>query len=91
MLLFYTLFTNIDLIIVKHFFTNHEVGIYSVADILGKIILYFPSAIVLVMFPEVSHAHATNNKTKNILLKSITITFVLCSFLEIFYLKFPFL
>jgi O-antigen/teichoic acid export membrane protein len=89
MLLFYTLFTNIDLIIVKHFFTNHEVGIYSVADILGKIILYFPSAIVLVMFPEVSHAHATNNKTKNILLKSITITFVLCSFLEIFYILFP--
>jgi len=88
-LLFYTFFTNIDLIIVKHFFPAYKTGIYSVADILGKIILYFPSAIVLVMFPEVSHAHATNSKTKHILLKTIFITFLMCSFLEIFYILFP--
>lgn len=88
-LLFYTFFTNIDLITVKHFFPAYKTGIYSVADILGKIILYFPSAIVLVMFPEVSHAHATNNKTKHILLKTIFITFLMCSFLEIFYILFP--
>jgi|GEM_PF-810832 len=88
-LLFYTFFTNIDLITVKHFFPAYKTGIYSVADILGKIILYFPSAIVLVMFPEVSHAHATNSKTKHILLKTIFITFLMCSFLEIFYILFP--
>ena len=88
-LLFYTFFTNIDLITVKHFFPAYKTGIYSVADILGKIILYFPAAVVLVMFPEVSHAHATNNKTKHILLKTIFITFLMCSFLEIFYILFP--
>ena len=88
-LLFYTFFTNIDLITVKHFFPAYKTGIYSVADILGKIILYFPSAIVLVMFPEVSHAHATNNKTKHILLKTIFVTFLMCSFLETFYILFP--
>ena len=88
-LLFFTFFTNIDLITVKHFFPAYKTGIYSVADILGKIILYFPSAIVLVMFPEVSHAHATNNKTKHILLKTVFITFLICSFLEIFYILFP--
>ena len=88
-LLFYTFFTNIDLITVKHFFPAYKTGIYSVADILGKIILYFPSAIVLVMFPEVSHAHATNNKTKHILLKTVFIAFLMCSLLEIFYILFP--
>ncbi len=88
-LLFYTFFTNIDLITVKHFFPAYKTGIYSVADILGKIILYFPSAVVLVMFPEVSHAHATNNKTKHILLKTVLITFLMCSFLEMFYILFP--
>ena len=88
-LLIYTFFTNIDLITVKHFFPAYKTGIYSVADILGKIILYFPSAIVLVMFPEVSHAHATNNKTRHILLKTIIITFIMCLLLEIFYILFP--
>jgi len=88
-LFFFTFFTNIDLIMVKHFFSGHEAGIYSVADILGKIILYFPAAFVLVMFPEISHAHATNNKTKHILFKTILITFIACSFLEIFYILFP--
>ena len=88
-LFFFTFFTNIDLVTVKHFFPAYKTGIYSVADILGKIILYFPSAVVLVMFPEVSHAHATNNKTKHILLKTVFITFLMCSFLEIFYIFFP--
>ena len=88
-LLFFTFYTNIDLIAVKHFFPAYKTGIYSVADILGKIILYFPSAIVLVMFPEVSHAHATNNKTKHILLKTVFMTFLMCSILEIFYIFFP--
>lgn len=88
-LLFYTFFTNIDLVIVKHFFPAYRTGMYSVADILGKIVLYFPSAIVLVMFPEVSHASAFNKKTKHILLKTIFITFLMCSFLEIFYILFP--
>ncbi len=89
MLFFFTFFTNIDLVTVKHFFPAYKTGIYSVADILGKIILYFPSAVVLVMFPEVSHAHAINNKTKHILLKTLFITFLMCSFLEIFYILFP--
>ncbi len=88
-ILFFTLVTNIDLVMVKHFFSGHEAGIYSVADILGKIILYFPAAFVLVMFPEVTHAHAKNNKTKYILLKTILITFLACSFIEIFYILFP--
>lgn len=88
-LFFFTFFTNIDLIVVKHFFPTYEVGIYSVADILGKIILYFPAAIVLVVFPEVSHAHATNSNTKHLLLKAIFVTFLMCSFLEMFYILFP--
>lgn len=88
-LFFFTFFTNIDLVIVKHFFSTYESGIYSVADILGKIILYFPAAVVLVVFPEVSHAHATNSNTKHLLLKAIFVTFLMCSFLEMFYILFP--
>src|SRR3972149_2017554 len=34
--------TNIDLILVKHFFTPMEAGYYSIAQIVGKIILFLP-------------------------------------------------
>lgn len=88
-LFFYTFFTNIDLIMVKHFFPSKEAGIYAVSALLGKIILYLPASFAVVMFPEVSHAHALNNKTKKILLKTILITILLCFFGEIFYILFP--
>jgi O-antigen/teichoic acid export membrane protein len=88
-LFFYTFFTNIDLIMVKHFFSSKEAGIYAVSALLGKIILYLPASFAVVMFPEVSHAHALNNKTKRILLKTIFITILLCFFGEIFYIFFP--
>ena len=88
-LFFYTFFTNIDLIMVKHFFPSKEAGIYAVSALLGKIILYLPASFAVVMFPEVSHAHALNNKTKRILFKTILITALLCLFGEIFYILFP--
>ncbi|MCL4546720.1 MAG: oligosaccharide flippase family protein [Deltaproteobacteria bacterium] len=88
-LFFYTFFTNIDLIMVKHFFSSKEAGIYAVSALLGKIILYLPASFAVVMFPEVSHAHALNNKTKRILFKTILITTLLCLFGEIFYILFP--
>ncbi|RZD16862.1 MAG: hypothetical protein EVJ46_01090 [Candidatus Acididesulfobacter guangdongensis] len=88
-LFFYTFFTNIDLIMVKHFFSSKEAGIYAVSALLGKIILYLPASFAVVMFPEVSHAHALNNKTKRILFKTIFITILLCFFGEIFYILFP--
>lgn len=88
-MLLFALFTNIDLIMVKHFFSARETGLYSIADILGKIILYFPAAFVLVMFPEVTHARAADGRTKPILLKTLLIVLPLCLCLELFYILFP--
>lgn len=45
-----TLLNNIDMMLIKHYFIE-EAGYYSVASVLGKLILYFSNAIVVALFP----------------------------------------
>ena len=54
--------TNIDLILVKHFFTPIEAGYYSIAQMVGKIILILPIPIVTVMFPKLSSLDGREEK-----------------------------
>jgi O-antigen/teichoic acid export membrane protein len=63
--------TSIDLILVKHFFTPIQAGFYSIAQMVGKVILFFPSAISIVMFPKVANSYARKEKTANILKHSL--------------------
>ncbi|MGE5280556.1 MAG: oligosaccharide flippase family protein [Deltaproteobacteria bacterium] len=72
------LLTNIDIILVKHFFAPLDAGYYSVAQVTGKIALFFPSAVGIVMFPKVVDAHAQNREVLPILKKCLTMVGVLC-------------
>lgn len=88
-LLCFTSLTNIDLILVKHFFPPEEAGNYAVAAVLGKAILFLPAAIVLAMFPLVSESHALNTNSYIILKKSVVLAGTLsCLGLQA-YLFFP--
>ena len=69
--------TNIDIILVKHYFSPLEAGYYSVAQMVGKIILFLPIAICVVMFPKVVNLYAQNKDTIAILKKSLTIVSIL--------------
>ena len=71
--------TSIDLILVKHFFSPTDAGYYSVAQMAGKIILFFPGAISIVMFPKVAHFHAQARDTLPILRKSIMMAVLVCA------------
>jgi len=66
-----TIFTNIDVIIVKHYFSDEVTGFYSVASILGKIILYISTAIVFVMFPFITEASVKKDDVNKILKKAL--------------------
>jgi len=66
-----TVLTNIDIIIVKHYFTDETTGFYSVASILGKMILYISSSIVFVMFPFIAEASAKKDNVNKILKKAL--------------------
>ena len=88
-LLCFMVLTNIDLILVKHFFTPIEAGYYSIAQMVGKIILALPIPIVTVMFPKLSSLEGREKRTRSTLGKSLGIAVFLCGGAVIFSLLFP--
>jgi len=79
-MLCFTIMTNIDMILVKHYFSGHEAGVYATSAMFGKIILYFPGAIVMAMFPMVSESNALKTDTKRLLGKCLLYTSLFCFF-----------
>jgi len=67
-----------DMVLVKYFFSADESGAYSLAQMLGKIFLFLPGAISLVMFPRTSGLNAVSLDTKSVLKKSLFYAFCLC-------------
>lgn len=76
-LLCFTVLTNVDLVLVKHFFSPEQAGRYAVAAVLGKVVLFLPAAIVLAMFPMASESHALKTDSYNILKNSLLLAALL--------------
>lgn len=72
-MLSFTVFTNIDVILVKRFFSPLDAGYYSIAQMVGKIALFFPSALAIVIFPKTTKAYVENNLSRSFLYKSLFI------------------
>jgi O-antigen/teichoic acid export membrane protein len=81
--------TNIDLILVKHFFTPIEAGYYSIAQVVGKVILLLPVPIVMVMFPKLSSLEGQEEKGLLILKRSLRIVFLFCAVAVLLGFLFP--
>jgi O-antigen/teichoic acid export membrane protein len=83
--------TNIDLVLVKHFFLPIEAGYYSIAQMVGKIIFIFSFPIVMVMFPKIASLKMGNQekKARSILGHSLTTGIFLCGGATIVSLLFP--
>jgi O-antigen/teichoic acid export membrane protein len=88
-LLCFMVLTNMDLILVKHFFAPIEAGYYSIAQMVGKIILVLPIPIVTVMFPKLSSLGGEGKGIPSTLGKSLRIAVVLCGGSILFSLLFP--
>ncbi|MFH1037065.1 MAG: hypothetical protein V1789_00145 [PVC group bacterium] len=74
---FWTL-TNIDIILVKHFFSDQAAGSYSVAQMVGLIILFLPGTITLVLYPKAASSHAKNVSSRVLLIKGLVIVAIFC-------------
>lgn len=48
------LLNNIDVILVKHFFTGEEAGIYSAVVTVGKVFLFGAGTVTVLMYPQIS-------------------------------------
>lgn len=85
----FLLLTNLDVVLVKHFFDPHTAGIYSSAVTIGRIILYFPGAMAIVLFPKTSELQTLSKKSVKILAKALLIVFVLCLIINVIYFVAP--
>ncbi|MEI6632113.1 MAG: hypothetical protein WCL25_05825, partial [bacterium] len=78
-----------DMVLVKLFFSSEEAGFYSLAQMLGKIFLFLPAAISIVLLPRASGLHAQNSDTTLTLKKSIIYALILGSVATAGYNLFP--
>jgi len=63
--------TNIDVVLVKHFFTAVDAGLFTAVSVFGRLILALPIAINAVMYPKVVEAHTKKSETRGILNRSL--------------------
>jgi O-antigen/teichoic acid export membrane protein len=85
----FNILISFDLVLVKHFFNEINAGQYSAAATMGKIVIFIPGAVGLVMFPKVAEYHKKNLDSIDILKKSLFITLILCGGVTICYFLFP--
>ncbi len=88
-LLSFRILTNMDVLLVKRFFSNLEAGYYSVAQIVGKVILFLPGAVYMVVFPKSAALHANNADGIHLLKKGLLIIALSCGMLTVICLAFP--
>lgn len=84
-----TLFITTDIMLVKHFFSSKEAGLYAGLSLIGRVIYFFSAPIGLVMFPLIVHKHAKEEDFKHIFKLSLSIVFLLSVSVSIFYFLFP--
>jgi O-antigen/teichoic acid export membrane protein len=77
------------MILVKLFFSSEEAGFYSLAQMLGKIFLFLPAAISIVMLPRASGLHDQKADTTSTLKRSMFYSLALCLIALIGYNLFP--
>jgi O-antigen/teichoic acid export membrane protein len=60
-----------DVLVVKHAFSAEQAGLYSVASLCGKILLYFVGFVPAILIPQATHRHARGERTRKILLAAV--------------------
>jgi len=81
----FALMTQLDSVLVYHFFSPHLAGLYAAASVLGKATLYLPGGLVLAMFPIVSESHASGNASLKPLAQAMIASIAACACICICY------
>lgn len=82
-------FISTDVILVKHYFTPVDAGLYGGLSLIGRVIYYFTAPIALVMFPLVVKKHTKGEDHRSLLYLSILLVLGASMFITIFYFLFP--
>jgi O-antigen/teichoic acid export membrane protein len=74
----FAVMTQMDMVLVKHFFSAHDAGLYAAASVLGKAVMYLPGGIALALFPMVAENHADGKSSAHLLIQAFSLTAILC-------------
>lgn len=85
----YTTMWNIDVILVKHYLTPLEAGNYSAISVLGKIALFAPGAVGMVIFPKTAEMHERGEEHFNVLMKGLALALLISGGIVLTYALFP--
>lgn len=80
---------SMDLILVKHFFSSQEAGIYAAISTLGKIIFFGAGPIGAVMFPLIAKRKNKGESYQKVFLYSLLLTLLLALIVSAVYWIFP--
>ena len=67
----FAVMTQIDMVLVKYYFSEQEVGIYAAASILGKAVMYLPGGIAMALFPMVAENHASGKSSAHLMFRAV--------------------
>ncbi|MFH1295425.1 MAG: oligosaccharide flippase family protein [bacterium] len=68
---------NLDIVMVKHFFSPYEAGVYAGVVTICKVFLFGASIVQIVMFPQISHLYAANANYKKRFFKFLALQLLL--------------
>jgi len=78
-----------DVVLVKHFFSSFEAGLYSAISVLGRIVFFASGVVPAVMFPLVSERFENGVKYRHFLNQSFLIVGGVSFLITIIYFLFP--
>ncbi len=78
-----------DIVLVKHFFSPTDAGVYAILSLIGKVIYYFSAPIASVMFPLIVQKHAKGENYQSDLKLALFLVFLPSLSMVIFYMLFP--
>ncbi len=84
----FALLINMDAILAKRFFDPTSAGQYGAAVTLGKVVQFFPVAIVMVLFPKAARRRSTNRNPAAVLPPAIGLITLVCIAVSIIYFLF---
>lgn len=76
-MLLITLASNLDILLIKHFWDGEEAGLYAALSMMGKIILFISLPVVSVMFPMISDLYERKERHYLILINSFVLVVAL--------------
>ncbi len=84
-----TVLNSQDVLLVKHYFTNFDAGIYASLSVLGKIIFYASSAVGFVLFPLVAERKELQSDFRRSVLLGLTAVGTMSLAITVVYFVFP--